>query len=96
MTISLTDPFGPDLWEIPGKIAIVRIAEYRVFYSFNRGDFCRIHSALMRAGQSHAGIILAVQQRYSVGEQMRRLLRLISTLTAEEMRNRIDFLSAWS
>jgi hypothetical protein len=37
-----------------------------------------------------------VQQRYSVGEQMRRLLRLIKTLTAEEMRNRIEFLSAWS
>jgi hypothetical protein len=37
-----------------------------------------------------------VQQRYSVGEQMRRLLRLIDTLTAEEMRNRIEFLSAWT
>jgi len=69
--------------------------QQRVLYSFNRGDFCRIHSAMMRAGESHAGIILAVQQRYSVGEQMRRLLRLIDTLTAEEMRNRIEFLSAW-
>jgi hypothetical protein len=56
----------------------------------------RLCSNLMRAGQSHAGIILAAQQRYSVGEQMRRLLRLISSLTAEEMRNRIEFLSAWS
>ena len=51
---------------------------------------------MMRAGESHAGIVLAVQQRYSVGEQMRRLLRLISSLTAEEMRSRIEFLSAWS
>ena len=55
----------------------------------------RLCSNLMRAGKSHAGIILAVQQRYSVGEQMRRLLRLISALTTEEMRNRIEFLSAW-
>ena len=55
----------------------------------------RLYSNLMRAGQSHAGIILAVQQRYSVGEQMRRLLRLISSVTAEEMRNRIEFLSTW-
>jgi hypothetical protein len=55
----------------------------------------RLYSNLMRAGQSHAGIILAAQQRYSVGEQMRRLLRLISALTTEEMRNRIEFLSAW-
>jgi len=45
----------------------------------------RLYSNLMRAGQSHAGIILAAQQRYSVGEQMRRLLRLINALTAEDM-----------
>jgi Domain of unknown function (DUF5615) len=70
--------------------------QQRVLYSFNRGDFCRIHSALMGAGQSHGGIILAAQQRYSVGEQMRRLVRLISSLTAEEMRNRIEFLGAWT
>ena len=69
--------------------------QQRALYSFNRGDFCRIHSAMMRAGQSHAGIILAAQQRYSVGEQMRRLLRLIDTLSAEDMRNRIEFLSGW-
>ena len=67
-----------------------------MLYSFNRGDFCRIHSELIRAGQTHSGIILAVQQRYSVGEQMRRLLRLINALTAEDMINRIEFLSAWA
>ena len=55
----------------------------------------RLHSAMMRAGESHAGIVLAAQQRYIVGEQMRRLLRLTSTLTAEDMRNRIEFLNAW-
>jgi hypothetical protein len=67
----------------------------RVLYSFNRGDFYRIHSEWMRAGQRHSGIILAAQQRYSVGEQMRRLLRLLNTLAAEDMINRIEFLSAW-
>lgn len=56
----------------------------------------RLYSNLMRAGQSRDGIIPAAQQCYSVGEQMRRLLRLFSSLTAGEMRNRIEFLSAWS
>lgn len=69
---------------------------HRVLYSFNRGDFCKIHSEFMRTAQTHSGIILAAQQRYPVGEQMRRLLRLISTLTAEDMTNRIEFLSAWA
>ncbi|SPE55454.1 conserved hypothetical protein [Verrucomicrobia bacterium] len=43
----------------------------------------------------YSGIIMALQQRYSVGEQMRRLLRLRNSLTAEEMVNRVEFLSAW-
>jgi len=46
-------------------------------------------------GKSHAGIILANQQQYSVGEQMRRILRLIAAKSAEDMRNWVEFLSAW-
>jgi hypothetical protein len=49
----------------------------------------------MMSGRGHAGVIIGVQQRYSVGEQMRRLLRLIARLSAEEMRNRVEFLSNW-
>jgi hypothetical protein len=49
----------------------------------------------MAQHQSHTGIVLARQQQYSVGEYMRRLLRLMAHLTAEEMHNRVEFLSAW-
>jgi hypothetical protein len=66
-------------------------AKGRVLYSFNVGDYCRLQAQ----GGSHAGLILAQQQRYSVGEQMRRLLRLIAARSAEDMRNHIEFLSAW-
>ena len=66
-----------------------------VLYSFNVGDFCRLHQIYMDAGKSHAGIILARQQRYSVGEQMRRLLRLIAARSAEEMGDQVEFLSGW-
>lgn len=57
----------------------------RVLYSFNARDFYRLHTRLLEQGQSHAGIILAPQQRYSVGEQMRGILRLIAVKSAEEM-----------
>ena len=67
----------------------------RVLYSFNRRDFYRIHSQMLREDQSHCGMILGTQQRYSVGEQMRRLLRLVNSLSAEQMHNRVEFLSAW-
>lgn len=37
----------------------------------------------------------AFRQRYSVGEQARRLLKLIATNSAEEMRNQVEFVSVW-
>ena len=68
----------------------------RVLYSFNVADYCILHQAWMSESRFHAGIVVAQQQRYSVGEELRRLMRLISTVPSEEMRNRIEFLSAWS
>ena len=68
-------------------------SEDRVLYSFNVGDFHRLHTQFLAEGRSHAGLILASQQRFSVGEQMRRILRLSRELSPEKMRDRIEFLS---
>jgi len=67
----------------------------RVLYSFNIADFAQLHSEYLTQGKNHAGIILSPQQRYSVGNQIRRLLRLIATRSAEEMKNKVEFLSGW-
>ena len=67
----------------------------RVLFSFNRGDFYDLHTEYLMQGKTHAGIILANQQHYSVGELMRRILRLAAAKPPEQMRNQIEFLSAW-
>ena len=67
----------------------------RTLYTFNVGDFMTLHSAYMAAGRTHAGIIFGQQQRYSIGEQMRRLRRLIALRSAEAMQNSFEFLSSW-
>ena len=67
----------------------------RVLYSFNMADFCILHQSWISEGQFHFGIIVAPQQRYAVGEELRRLMRLVGSVSAEEMRNRVEFLSAW-
>ena len=67
----------------------------RVMFSSNRSDFYRIHSEWMHDGKTHSGIVLMLQQTYSIGEQMRRLLRLTNTLSAKDMQNRVEFLSDW-
>jgi hypothetical protein len=70
-------------------------ARERVLVSFNVGDFYRLHTQLISEGRTHAGLALARQQHYSVGGYLRRLLTLIATLSAEQMRGRVEFLSHW-
>jgi len=70
-------------------------AQGRVLYSFNIRDFYRLHTTCLREERSHAGIILVQQQGYSLGEQLRRLLKLTAAKSAEEMKNQVEFLSAW-
>lgn len=41
----------------------------RVLYSFNVGDYQRLHTEYLTEGKRHSGIILAQQQRYNIGEQ---------------------------
>lgn len=67
----------------------------RVIFSFNTRDFYRLHTNLIEQGLSHAGIILAPQQRNGIGELMRGVLKLIHNKSAEEMQGQIEFLSNW-
>ena len=67
----------------------------RVIYSFNMGDFHQLHSIFLADERSHSGIILAPQQRYSIGEQLRGLLKIIAEKTAEDMINQLVFLSQY-
>ena len=66
-----------------------------VLYTFNVSDFHRLHTKWTGAGREHAGIILAPQQRFAIGEQLRRILRLRAGKTAASMRNQVEFLSNW-
>jgi Domain of unknown function (DUF5615) len=70
-------------------------AQGRVLCSFNVADFYQLHTDHLAQQKAHAGIVLVRQQQYSVGEYLRRLLRLMAHLTAEEMQNRVEFLSSW-
>jgi hypothetical protein len=66
-----------------------------VLYTFNVSDFYRLHTVWVGVGREHAGMILAPQQRFSVGEQLRRILRLRATMSAAHMRNQVEFLGNW-
>jgi len=66
-----------------------------VLFSFNVGDFARLHQEWLAKGRSHAGIVVGSQQRYGVGEILRRLLNMSSKRTTSQMQDQLEFLSAW-
>ena len=67
----------------------------RSLYTFNIGDFHRIHGEWMQTGRLDAGLILCRQERFSSGEQIRRLLHLMTKLSAADMVGREEFLVNW-
>jgi hypothetical protein len=69
--------------------------EGRAILTYNAADFCRLHQQFMADGRHHAGIIIAEQQRHSVGEMMRGVLRLMAERDAESMTDRLEFLNRW-
>ena len=69
--------------------------QQRVLVTCNIGDYYGLHSDFLAGNESHAGIIAIQQQTLSMGERMRRLIKLCSILAAEQMKNRIEFLSHW-
>jgi hypothetical protein len=67
----------------------------RVIYTYNVSDYYNLHTEYMAENKSHAGIILVHQQRHAIGDQIRRLLKLMSERSAEDMQDNVEFLSAW-
>jgi hypothetical protein len=85
-----------DMIEQPDEIHLAFATDQnRVLYSFNVADYHFLHQQFLSQGKRHAGIMLAQQQRFTIGEQLRRLMRFVTLVSAEEMQNRVEFLSAW-
>jgi hypothetical protein len=64
----------------------------RAVYTFNVGDFTRLHAQYLERGLRHAGIVVVPDQRCSVGEKIRRVARLVRSSSAEDMVNRMVYL----
>jgi predicted nuclease of predicted toxin-antitoxin system len=60
----------------------------------NAGDFLVLARQYAEAGRSHAGLVISAEQfsRRRFGELLRLVLRLMNSLTADEMRDRVVYL----
>ncbi len=65
-------------------------ANGRCIFTFNVGDFVRLHHAWSDDQREHCRII--VSQQRSIGECFRRLIGVLQTNSAETIRNQLLFL----
>jgi len=66
-------------------------SEQRALVTFNHKDFAVRHERYRAEGKEHWGIILSTEETVDV--LRRRLLRLLNTLSAEELKNQIRWLN---
>ena len=71
---------------------VFAVQEQRTLYSLNVGDFARLHAEYLATGSTHYGIVVIPDQRYSIGEKIRKLAALMVSVTSEEMTNRMEYL----
>lgn len=65
----------------------------RVLFTHNKGDFARIHKIYSSQGKAHCGIVISDQ--LPVGVLLKRFMKLWFKLSAEDMNNRLEYLSSW-
>jgi predicted nuclease of predicted toxin-antitoxin system len=64
--------------------------------TYNTQDFISLAQAWYFAGRTHAGIIVSEQfSRGEFGILLRRMLRLLDSLTADEIHNQVIFLQRY-
>lgn len=63
----------------------------RAIVTFNHKDFAILHSRYLAEGKAHWGIVLSTEEAVDI--LRRRLLRLLNTLSAEELKNQIRWLN---
>jgi predicted nuclease of predicted toxin-antitoxin system len=68
-------------------------SENRLIFTFNVADFHKIHSEFIKTGRHHNGIILSKQ--LPVRRTVKALLKLLSSLNSEKVRNNVVWLSDW-
>ncbi|MEK7276482.1 MAG: DUF5615 family PIN-like protein [Chloroflexota bacterium] len=62
----------------------------RAILTYNISDFSPLAKVWYEAGRDHAGIILS--KNLEKGELLRRVTKLLETVTAEEMKNAVRYL----
>lgn len=67
------------------------ISEQRAFVTFNFNDFSSLHKQYIADDREHWGIIFSTEESFSV--LLHRLMRLLHSISAKELKNQIRWLN---
>jgi len=70
------------------------VSEQRAILTFNASDFMGLHETYVAEGKEHWGIVLSTEE--SIRVLMHRLLRLLNSVSAEELKNQIRWLNEFA
>ena len=66
-------------------------SQQRALVTFDHKDLAPLHEQYVAEGREHWGIVLSTEE--TIGVLHRRLLRLLNTLSADELKNQIRWLN---
>ncbi len=69
------------------------ITQERAMVTYNSEHYVPLHVEYLRERRKHHGIIVSPQISFS--DAFRKIRNLLTTLTAEDMVNRLEYLSTW-
>jgi hypothetical protein len=90
---AISTPEAGNLGQSDAEQLHYAIIQERAILTFNVGDFVQLHTEYLHSNLEHWGII--VSKRVPIGEVVRRMLNLLNSLTADEMQNRLEYLTDW-
>ena len=67
------------------------VSEQRAIVSFNFSDFVELHDKYIAGGKEHWEIILSTEER--TGTLLHRLLRLLNSVAADDLKNTVRWLN---
>ena len=67
------------------------VSEQRAIVTFNFSDYIQLHERYIATSKEHWGIILSTEER--TGTLVHRLLRLLNSVTADELKNTVRWLN---
>ena len=79
------------LTESDGRQLAFAASEQRAILTFNVDDFVALHNEYLSANTEHWGIILST--RVPIKVLLHRLLRLLNSLSADELKNQLRWLN---